>query len=254
SLSTTLTYVAASAGPTGTGPAQVAPTPLTGEQAQAFAIKAAEPFLNLPGLRIQAAATEGIAKAETLLTEYLNTSNDIDVDGGGGADEDEEEVEEDIDGPGKKTGFSAQDVKQFRAAAVSAAANQVPLLTLQDGNECSDLCIAGRGELPDAAESETDAEDTEDEGDDIEGGGAEEGDDKPGNDEDGLISRLWKRVVSPPAKAGAETETDDDDDDDSDNPDAAPANAADSAAAIVDKKINMSEDEFLSKIESCVQS
>ncbi|KAF9543327.1 hypothetical protein EC957_000989 [Mortierella hygrophila] len=260
-LSTALTYVAAAtaAGPAGTGPAQAASTPLTGEQAQAFAMKAAEPFLNLPGLRIQAAATEGIAKAEALLAEYLdNTSN------GGGADENEEEGEEGeaaedmMDGPGKKTGFSAQDVKQFRAAAASAAANQVPLLTLQDGNECSDLCIAGRGELPDAAESETDANDTEDEGDNIEGGGSgEEGDDKAGSDEDGLISRLWKRVVSPPSKASTETETETDneaDDGDSDDADTAPANAADPAAAIVEKKVNMSEDEFLSKIGSCVQS
>lgn len=265
-LSTALTYVAAAgAGPAGTGPAQAAPTPLTAEQVQAFAMKAAEPFLNLPGLRLQAAADEGIAKAETLLAEHLTTTTSDDA-----ADGNDDEAAED-DGPRKKTGFSAEDVKQFRAAAASAAANKVPLLTLQDGIECSNLCIAGQGELPDA-EPEIDADDTEievnqvgtepmvgdaedmdgDEEEDDTEDGTDVGDDKAGVEEDGLISRLWKRVVSPPAEAPApSTETDSDVSDDAD---AAPANTATPAAATVDGKANMSEDELLLKVESCVQS
>ncbi|KAK3823743.1 MAG: hypothetical protein JOS17DRAFT_753256 [Linnemannia elongata] len=261
-LSTALTYVAAAVpagtGPAQTGPAQAAPTPMTSEQVQAFAMKAAEPFLNLPGLRLQAAADEGIAKAEILLTEHFNTADD-------GADEGDEAAE---GSPREKTGFSAEDVKQFRAAAASATANQVPLLTLKDGVECSDLCIANRGELPDT-ESETDSDDTEievneagavpkvgdaddtdeEEEDDIEDD-TDEGDVKARDEVEGLISRLWKRVVSPSAEAPAPASTDDN----SDNADAAPDNAAAPAAATMDNNANMSEDELLSKVESCVQS
>lgn len=91
-----------------------------------------------------------------------------------------------------------------------------------------------------------DADNTEEEEDDIEGD-TDEGDVKAGNEEDALISRLWKRVVSPSAEPPApSTDTNDDN--------SAPANDAAPAAATMDNTTNVSEDELLSKVKSCVQS
>ncbi|KAF9119566.1 hypothetical protein BGW39_000219 [Mortierella sp. 14UC] len=213
----------------------------------------------LPGLHIKAAADLGIAEASTLLDEHLVNPDTADAD----ADADEDEVEEALAGEtGKKTGFSAKDVKRFQAASALAAADGVPLLTMQDGVDCGDVCIANQDELPDSmtdqdmdtdADTVTDADpaapgaktnaggdaekdsEEEDADDETEGEG-EAGANVDKDKDDSVVSRFWrkaKRAVAPapkaPMSAGSKmatpatpTETNEDDDDESDDTDSAP--------------------------------
>ncbi|KAG0354795.1 hypothetical protein BGX24_006818, partial [Mortierella sp. AD032] len=181
-----------------------------------------------------------------------NADNDADVD----ADEDDEEVAVSGKTSKKTTGFSAKDVKKFQAASAAAVANGIPLLTMQDAIDCSDVCIANQGELPadmaDPAETDEDMDDDpaaptsgapgtpggagdtdEDDGEEEDAEDGTEGDDQDENDaSSGIVNRLWKKakraiVPAPAAKKApitTPTETNDtDDDDESDDTDSAPA-------------------------------
>ncbi|KAF9903192.1 hypothetical protein EC991_004100 [Linnemannia zychae] len=220
-LSTALSHVAAAV-----GPAHPAPSPLTPQQAQDLVMKLATPYVDLPALRIKAAADMGIAEASVLLEQHLTDPDNGDADAEEG---DEEAIAGEV---GKKTGYSIRDVKNFQAASASATANEVPLLTMQDGINCSDVCINNKGELPvefagpdaDAEadeeavtpgaakanpggdadgedEEEDDAEDddleNDSQGDEEAQTGADEEDEEDG---DNIVERLWKkakRAVAP---------------------------------------------------------
>ncbi|KAG0269028.1 hypothetical protein BGZ95_002224 [Linnemannia exigua] len=236
-LSTALSSVHGSAA--AAGPAKPQPTGLTPQQAQALVMQLASPFVNLPGLGLQAAADLGIAQATSLVEQHLADNADAEVDADTDAEE-EDEVTAAGGGEGaKKTGFSAKDVKRLQAASAAAKANEMPLLTLQDGMDCSDVCIKNQGELPasmvaDPAETDADieeddpaapasgtpggagdtdedgAEEEEDDAEDDTEGDEEEGATAADQDEDdasspssGIINRLWKKAKRAVAPATA---------------------------------------------------